>query len=337
MEKQNELSLEKLENENLGGLIETYKECFGIDVDEDYFKWKYYKNPCGEAVCFIALDGRKVGAFYGVIPEIYEINGKKIKVYQSMDTMTHPNYQRRGLFTKLANLTYQHILDNEGKLILTGIPGGNSYPGFVKKLGWKDIHQFSFVFLHKTIFKLKKLLAKREKINIKSVSSLTEDTTLYLQNRPKSEKPIRPFLSAEFFEWRVFKNPNKKKYRDYKVLEIYDTNNQIIGICVYILDDKNRCYLEFLEFNKSEDYINSISPLMEYLFATHHTDFVYSWDPQDVFLRTGFKKAGFIKNPFNKGPFSYKVPIIIRSEPAQYENLDWYDIENFNIQPLMQD
>ena len=128
------------------GFKETYKLCFDIDVSEEYLNWKYQSNPAGEVVAFAAFDGDTMAAFYGVIPETYLFNGKPKRIYQSMDTMTHPNYQRRGLFGKLANLTYNRIAEIENELKIVGIAGSSSYPGFVKKLNWTDIHQFKYAF-----------------------------------------------------------------------------------------------------------------------------------------------------------------------------------------------
>ncbi len=54
---------------------------------------------------------------------------------QSMDTMTHPDYQGQGVFTKLAEACYD-IAAARGFEILYGFPNPLSYPGFVKRLGW---------------------------------------------------------------------------------------------------------------------------------------------------------------------------------------------------------
>jgi hypothetical protein len=49
--------------------------------------------------------------------------------------MTHPNHQGKGLFTKLAKLTYD-LAKEEGIEFIFGFPNKNSYPGFIKKLNW---------------------------------------------------------------------------------------------------------------------------------------------------------------------------------------------------------
>src|SRR5688572_26250181 len=88
-------------------LAEIFELCFGQKFSSRYFNWKYLDNPAGKAIAFVAEHNNHIAAFYGVIPEYYLVNNKKEIVYQSMDTMTHPEYRKSGLFTKLANLTYE--------------------------------------------------------------------------------------------------------------------------------------------------------------------------------------------------------------------------------------
>ncbi|MBK7966362.1 MAG: hypothetical protein IPK10_14485 [Bacteroidetes bacterium] len=49
--------------------------------------------------------------------------------------MTHKNHGGKGLFTKLASLTYE-LCKTYNLAFVFGFPNYNSYPGFVKKLNW---------------------------------------------------------------------------------------------------------------------------------------------------------------------------------------------------------
>src|SRR5690242_16349933 len=111
---------------NLMRFSEMAELSLGLKTSDKYFQWKYLDNPAGEVVAFEALHEGRPAAFYGVIPEFYTVKGERVKVYQSMDTMTHPDYQRRGLFTKLANMTYNYLVEKDGGVNLVGIPGSNS-------------------------------------------------------------------------------------------------------------------------------------------------------------------------------------------------------------------
>ncbi|MFM9945323.1 MAG: GNAT family N-acetyltransferase [Bacteroidia bacterium] len=82
-------------------------------------------------------EGGEPSAFYGVFPIIVSRGNEKILTAQSGDTVTHPNHQGKGLFTKLAGMTYE-LAKQEGIKLVWGFPNKNSYHGFTKKLNWTD-------------------------------------------------------------------------------------------------------------------------------------------------------------------------------------------------------
>src|SRR4051812_15245250 len=103
-------SIRKLEPSEFHLLIPLMKDCFGLSVDIDYFRWKFLDNPAGSFIGFVAeTDSGEVAAYYGVIPEQYVIKGVQRLIYQSCDTMTHSSHRRKGLFQKLATYCYDYL------------------------------------------------------------------------------------------------------------------------------------------------------------------------------------------------------------------------------------
>lgn len=329
-----ELIFRKFSFDDTKKLSETYELCFGTKVDERYFKWKYIDNPAGEVAAFVAgaSDGT-IAAFYGVLPEIYLVNGNTKRIYQSMDTMTHPDFQRRGLFGLLAKKTYEYVAETEGELKIVGIPGLTSYPGFVKKLEWTDIHQFKYFFTNRILFKAAGLLRRTKKAKFEIITEMNSALLEFLDRRELSEKPIQPVISEDFFSWRVFKNPLK----NFQVIQIQDENSKIIGVCVYTTDEEKRCFIHFLSFVKRDLFSDYSGAVIECLFAETGAQFVYTWEPVEETTHKALKKLGFVTNPLDKGLFSYHVPLIIRAEPNATDGTSWYEVNNFDVQPLMQD
>jgi len=68
-------------------------------------------------------------------PVRLRIGDRSVLGGQSMDTMTHPDYQGRGIFTTLAKACYK-IAAARGFQVLYGFPNALSYPGFVRRLDW---------------------------------------------------------------------------------------------------------------------------------------------------------------------------------------------------------
>lgn len=115
-----------------------FSSCFPqtTKFNANYLKWLYQENPEGLALGFDAWDNNNLAAHYACIPLHAQIGGKIVKILLSLNTATHPNYQGKGLFTRLAELTYETAADN-GFDGICGVANANSTPGFVRKLGFQ--------------------------------------------------------------------------------------------------------------------------------------------------------------------------------------------------------
>lgn len=101
-----------------------------------YLRWLYSENPAGSAIGFDAWDGEELAAHYVCIPTRASVAGQAVKVLLSLNTATHPSYQGKGLFTKLAEMTYDAGQGKDFDCVY-GIANANSTPGFVRKLGFQ--------------------------------------------------------------------------------------------------------------------------------------------------------------------------------------------------------
>lgn len=124
--------------EDLQRLVElqniTYADR-GLHFSIQNFRYWYIENPLGRVISFNAYDGDKMVAHYACIPVSMNFEGKIISGIHSMATVTHPDYRGKGLFTKLAAMTYE-CAKKEGFEFVTGVANANSTPGFIKKLGF---------------------------------------------------------------------------------------------------------------------------------------------------------------------------------------------------------
>lgn len=130
-------SIHKLNDENRKDILKIYEDAFGIETSLDFLEKKQKTSFTGfENIGFIAYnEKRQAAAFYGVYACQIEYNGKLYLAAQSGDTMTHSAHTGKGLFTQLALKTYEYCKENGFHLVF-GFPNENSFPGFVKRLGW---------------------------------------------------------------------------------------------------------------------------------------------------------------------------------------------------------
>lgn len=125
-----------IEQGRLSNYQELFLKCFpGAKKFESpsFLRWLYADNPDGEVIGFDAFDGDRLIAHYACIPAKVRVDGAPIKALLSLNTATHPDYQGKGLFIKLAELTYEAGAEF-GFDCVYGIANANSTPGFVRKL-----------------------------------------------------------------------------------------------------------------------------------------------------------------------------------------------------------
>lgn len=104
----------------------------------EYLQWQYVENPAGRVVGFDAFRDNQLAAHYIVIPRSYLLQGTPIRGALSANTATHPSHQGKGLFVKLAMLTYEDAATRGFKFV-TGAANSNSIGGFVRKLGFRAL------------------------------------------------------------------------------------------------------------------------------------------------------------------------------------------------------
>lgn len=98
--------------------------------------WRYRDNPAGAVVGADAWAGDTLAAHYVTCPTRVVVEGRSLTGLLSLNTATHPDFQGRGLFTKLAEATYA-AAEEAGFDFVVGVANANSTPGFVRKLGFQ--------------------------------------------------------------------------------------------------------------------------------------------------------------------------------------------------------
>ena len=168
----NEYDFIRLNSENFSDLLDLMTVINGVAPDPIQLQRKYETQAIGAPhIGFLAYakGEKKAAAFYGVFPVRLYLDHAEVLAAQSGDTMTHPNHRGKGLFIALAQKTYT-VAAQEGIQLVFGFPNRNSYPGFVKKLGWQHPYTMAaidiwtpsvpFNFLSKKIPSLEKFQRK---------------------------------------------------------------------------------------------------------------------------------------------------------------------------------
>lgn len=156
-----EYHFERLSKDNICDLNKLHAAVYGNPHPPGYFLKKYDTAYTGvEYTGYIAYnETHEPIAFYGVIPCFIRYNEQLFLVAQSADTMTHPKYQFKGLFIKLANKTFK-LCEEEKVSIIFGFPNQNSLHGFLVKLSWRMTETMSCYIIPTGIIHVEKLVQK---------------------------------------------------------------------------------------------------------------------------------------------------------------------------------
>lgn len=122
--------------------LDLFRKSYGTNqkLTAEYLRWLYEDNPHGRAVGFDAFLDGGLAAHYVTIPRVYRVDGENVLGVLSVNTATHPNHQRRGLFMRLAVATYERAAD-EGYQYIIGVANAQSIHGFINKLGFEHLGQ----------------------------------------------------------------------------------------------------------------------------------------------------------------------------------------------------
>ena len=153
----------------------------------DYLCWQYKDNPFGEVIGFDAFFEGELVAHYVCIPTQYIFKDKVYIGLISLNTATHPQFNGKGLFTKLANSTYNLAIEKGYKFIM-GVANSNSTHGFLNKLGFVLIGNLDVV-----------LYFKKYQLDVMDSFFRLDQTDIFLQWRSKSPPNSYFYSNSQIF------------------------------------------------------------------------------------------------------------------------------------------
>ncbi len=121
-------------------ILELLKLSLGegkIPREPEYWRWKHFQNPFGESPVLLAeADGELVGVRAFMRWE-WQAGEANLRAVRAVDTATHPQWQGKGIFSKLTRQLVSEMRD-EGVHFVFNTPNEKSRPGYLK-MGWKSV------------------------------------------------------------------------------------------------------------------------------------------------------------------------------------------------------
>lgn len=244
-----EFIVEKNNCSNIDELIDLSKTYYseGDIVNKLYLNWQYLNNPSGIPYLLTSreITTNELAGQYLVLPIKFNLANTDVNGSLSLNTLTSPKYQGKGLFTKMARATYKECADSNA-LFTIGFPNPNSYPGFVRNLEFKHLGDIpllvkplrmlnmAFSLLQKKNqkhggdIKMKSLNAKNSKI--KEFEFNEEGIGIKYDkfwNIIKKQYKLSVNKDFTYLKWRYETLPT----RDYKLF-YFEDNGEIVGLVI---------------------------------------------------------------------------------------------------------
>lgn len=295
-------NFKKLTNENIVDLLSIYRNAFGVDIDVAFLKKKQQVDFLSENYLgFIAYDkNNQPSAFYGVYPCLLIYRKKKFLAAQSGDTMTHSDHSGKGLFTKLALETYQYCREN-GFHCIFGFPNENSFPGFIKRLGWSH-----FDDMVPYLIRVKCLSWIRIKNTLKLPQKIHSSWCRFIL---KTKKAGVPFQSS-CLESSTPVIDHSKDFFQYKTYG----ENFLIKVCgksVWLKFDDSFLFIGDIERCEEKDFVKVITGLKKiaFIMGLPHLRFHASSETWGSAMFQKYGKPMEVKYPVGGINFTNEIPL----------------------------
>ena len=157
------LELRLMTDDDTGAVIDLLGASLGWGDDERYrqlFAWKHRTNPFGASPGWVAVDSGDIVAVRLFMRWRFRRGHETLSAVRAVDTATHPDYQGRGLFTRLTNEALAMCL-SDGVDFVFNTPNAQSRPGYLK-MGWRDVGRPSVAIRPMSIGVLSSIARSRE-------------------------------------------------------------------------------------------------------------------------------------------------------------------------------
>lgn len=105
----------------------------------DFYEWKYFGNPMGDAIVGLAIADTRVVSMLAAMVKPLQVEERRVTAYEIGDFLTAPEFRKRGLGSRLTEMLYAEMR-TRGAALVYGQPNDVSFPVFMK-LGFVEPQQ----------------------------------------------------------------------------------------------------------------------------------------------------------------------------------------------------
>jgi GNAT superfamily N-acetyltransferase len=179
-----------------------------------YWNWKHEQNPFGKSEVMISEEDGTLSGIRAMMPWTWQAGHQQFKAYRAVDTATHPDFQGKGIFSKLTRTMLEH-LKTIGSEFIFNTPNSQSLPGYLK-MGWQEWGRIKVLIIPFIFIRCYKWNEPHQQSGIVQLESLCNQWNDMQSQHGKLFTPKSP----AYLQWRYLDNP-VIKYHCYADSELF--------------------------------------------------------------------------------------------------------------------
>lgn len=137
-----QIAIREYEDADLGQVLDVFRAALGenplLKRTPELFSWKHIRNPFGRSIILLAHDGDRIAGVRAFMRwELQTPDGATIRCVRAVDTATHPDFARRGIFKRLT-MAALDVAEADGVDMVFNTPNPKSGAGYAK-MGWSEV------------------------------------------------------------------------------------------------------------------------------------------------------------------------------------------------------
>jgi len=137
-----QLAVRPYEDRDLDAVLEVLRASLGetplLRRTPELFAWKHLDNPFGRSIILLATEAERIAGVRAFMRwNLTTADGGVIRCVRAVDTATHPDFQRRGVFSTLTKAAIAEAT-SDGVHMIFNTPNPKSGAGYLK-MGWAEV------------------------------------------------------------------------------------------------------------------------------------------------------------------------------------------------------
>jgi predicted N-acetyltransferase YhbS len=168
-----------------------------LQRNQRLFDWKHIENPFGRSIMLVATEADQIVGFRAFMRWTLQTpSGDQIRCVRPVDTATHPEHRRKGIFRELTESAVEEARA-DGVHLIFNTPNAQSGAGYLK-MGWSTVGAIGAMVRPGWRF-------------IGTTRHLAADYPVtILSEEDRAPRGLRTVRSSEYRTWRFTKHPTAR-------------------------------------------------------------------------------------------------------------------------------